>query len=425
MISRVKALALPRFMRNVAIVATGTAGAQAITLAFAPIITRLYGPETFGMFGTYMAILGMITPMAALTYPIAIVLPKSDTDAKNLARLSATLALLISTITAIVILVAGDWIALALGLEAIASFLLLIPIAMLFSAYQEILTQWLIRKKQFKISASVSVIKSLTINCSQVSVGWFYPMSVTLIVIATIGYAFHTALLWSGILNRETAHPNKDESTGTVRELAKRHRDFPLYRAPQVALNALTQSLPVLVLASMYGSATAGLFALTKSSLTAPANLIGTSFGNVFYPEAVELQGKYVDLHRFLLKTTVSLLFLAVIVFSPVLLLGPWIFAMIFGAEWEKAGEFGRWVSLWMVFSLAARPAINVIPVMCMQKSLLLFELIFFPIKIASLYLGVFLGDEIGAVALYCVSSCVFYIGLYLLIYLKIYQQTI
>jgi hypothetical protein len=36
-----------KFVRNVAVVASGTAGAQAITMAFSPIITRLYGPEAF------------------------------------------------------------------------------------------------------------------------------------------------------------------------------------------------------------------------------------------------------------------------------------------------------------------------------------------------------------------------------------------
>jgi len=44
-----------KFVRNVAIVATGTAGAQAITMAFSPINTRLYGPEAFGILGTFTA----------------------------------------------------------------------------------------------------------------------------------------------------------------------------------------------------------------------------------------------------------------------------------------------------------------------------------------------------------------------------------
>lgn len=59
MLNYAKRLTKSKFVRNVAIVATGTAGAQAITMAFAPIITRLYGPEAFGLLGTFMAILAI------------------------------------------------------------------------------------------------------------------------------------------------------------------------------------------------------------------------------------------------------------------------------------------------------------------------------------------------------------------------------
>src|SRR5690606_19830586 len=59
LLTRIKQLGQSKFVRNVAIVATGTAGAQAITMAFAPVITRLYGPEAFGLLGTFMAILGV------------------------------------------------------------------------------------------------------------------------------------------------------------------------------------------------------------------------------------------------------------------------------------------------------------------------------------------------------------------------------
>ena len=46
---------------------------KAITMAFSPVITRLYGPDAFGMLGTFTATLAVVTPSAALTYPIAIV----------------------------------------------------------------------------------------------------------------------------------------------------------------------------------------------------------------------------------------------------------------------------------------------------------------------------------------------------------------
>src|SRR5699024_12262382 len=81
------------FVKNVAIMATGTAGAQALNMILSPIITRLYGPEAFGVLSTFVALTSVIIPIAALSYPIAIVLPKNDKNAKRLIRLSLLITL--------------------------------------------------------------------------------------------------------------------------------------------------------------------------------------------------------------------------------------------------------------------------------------------------------------------------------------------
>lgn len=406
MIQHAKALTRSSFVRNVAIVATGTAGAQAISMAFAPVITRLYGPEAFGMLGTFMAILGVLTSIAALTYPIAIVLPKSDADAKGLAKLSAILALVIAAITAVVLLVAGGWIAEALSLGAIAGFLLLIPIAMVFSAYQQILTQWLIRKKQFKITARVAVIQALTINSAKAGVGWLHPVGAALIVIATVGQAIHAALLWSGIRSRETTHPNQDESTGTVRDLAKRHRDFPLYRAPQVALNALSQSLPILMLASFFGPAAAGFYTLGRTVMGVPSRLIGQSVANVFYPRITEAAHSGENLLKLLVRATSAMAAAGVVPFGVVVAFGPWLFSFVFGAEWVVAGEYARWLALWMYFEFLNRPSVAAIATLGLQGFFLLYEVVSVALRTIVIYIGfVVFKDDVLAVALFSVSG--------------------
>jgi O-antigen/teichoic acid export membrane protein len=422
LLTRIKQLGQSKFARNVAIVATGTAGAQAITMAFAPLITRLYGPEAFGLLGIYMAIITVLMPVAALTYPIAIVLAKTDADAKGIAKLSAILALSIAVMTSVLLLVAGDWIAEALSMQAVAGFMLLIPVAMLFAAFQQIFLQWLVRKKQFSTTARVAVMQALISNSAKAGVGLVHPVGAALIIIAAVAQGFHAALLWLGIRysKNKKALPQADQPTETIRELARRHRDFPAYRAPQVALNAFTQGLPVLVLASFFGPAAAGFFALTRSVLAAPAALIGQSVGSVFYPKAVDLYDKPAELKRVLLKATYSLIALGGLVFAPILIAGPWLFSLVFGSEWKEAGEFARWVTIWMVLSLAARPVISAIPVLGLQKTFLVFEIIFLPLKFLSLYLGVFLDEPAISVALYSVISSAFYVLLFLLVCKKI-----
>jgi O-antigen/teichoic acid export membrane protein len=383
-------------------------------MAFAPLITRLYGPEAFGMLGTFMAVVAVLAPVAALAYTIAIVLPKSDADAKTLAKLSVGLAIVVASITALALLIGGDWIAQALSLEDISNFLLLIPIAMLFSAYQQILNQWLIRKMQFKITARVALLQAIMVNSAKVGVGLFHPVGAALVIIAVIGRAFHPLLLWWGLKNRAEACPRpEDEPTGSVKELATRHCDFPMYRAPQSGLNALSESLPVLILSVGFGPLIAGFFALTKSVLTAPVSLVAQSVGNVFYPKAVELRGSPKRLRSALIKSTGVLILIGSFMFMPVIVAGPWLFSLIFGFEWEKAGQFAQWVSIWMITSLAARPTISMIPVLNIQKEFLVFEIIFLPIAALSLYFGIHMNDAIISVITYCMVSSVFYVALF------------
>src|SRR5699024_10608796 len=154
-----KRLIKSRFVRNVAIMATGTAGAQAVTMALSPIITRLYGPEAFGIMGTFTALTRIIIPVAALTYPIAIVLPKSDINAKRLIKLSLYITFIIAVLITIVLLFFNNSIVEVFQIQEISSFLYLIPLVIIFAGIVQVLEQWLIRTNQFSINAKVSFLQ--------------------------------------------------------------------------------------------------------------------------------------------------------------------------------------------------------------------------------------------------------------------------
>src|SRR5690625_1030347 len=93
-----------QLVRNVILLASETAMTQVIVMILSPIITRLYGPEAFGLMGTFMAVVSIVAPIAALTYPIAIVLPKRDQDAKGLIRLSLVITTIVSIISLVILL---------------------------------------------------------------------------------------------------------------------------------------------------------------------------------------------------------------------------------------------------------------------------------------------------------------------------------
>jgi len=66
------------------IVMSGTALAQIIGFALTPIISRLFTPADFGIFGSFSAIVGVVLAGITLDYSQAIMLPKEKNDALDL-----------------------------------------------------------------------------------------------------------------------------------------------------------------------------------------------------------------------------------------------------------------------------------------------------------------------------------------------------
>lgn len=397
-------LARSRFARNVATVASGTAAAQAITMAFSPVITRLYGPAAFGVFGTFTAVMAVTTLLAALSYPIAIVLPESDGDALGLARLSLLVAAATSALVALLLALFGGPITALLELEAIGALVFLLPVAMLFAASGAVVTQWVIRKRLFELKAKVDVAQSLLVNGAKAGIGLFHPVAAVLVVAASLGYLLQAVLLLAGIRIRGGAGEagRRSAPSSSLWTLAKRHRDFPLYRAPQSFLNATTQSLPIVMLASLFGPAPAGFYTLGRMVLRAPTGLIAGSVMSVFYPrvnEAVLAGQSASDLIR---RASGALALVGLVPFGAVAVAGPWLFALVFGAEWVVAGEYARWLAIWSYVGLINRPSVAAIPVLSLQGHFLVYEMVSIVVRVAALAAGFFVfASDMAAVALF------------------------
>lgn len=80
---------LPRnyFARGVSILVSGTAAAQALTVLAAPLLTRLYSPDDFGLLAVYASLLSLIMVVSSLRYKLAIRLPEDDGEAANVAAI--------------------------------------------------------------------------------------------------------------------------------------------------------------------------------------------------------------------------------------------------------------------------------------------------------------------------------------------------
>jgi len=103
------------FARGVSVLVGGTAGAQVLTVLAAPLLTRLYSPEDFGLLAVSASLLALIGVISSLRYELAIPLPEA-----NVAALSLILVGLRALLTGVLVWQLGAAIADLLGVPALA-----------------------------------------------------------------------------------------------------------------------------------------------------------------------------------------------------------------------------------------------------------------------------------------------------------------
>ncbi|MBT2133567.1 oligosaccharide flippase family protein [Croceibacterium sp. LX-88] len=400
--------------RSVFAVASGTAAAQAVAFAFSPLITRIYGPEAFGLQAVFLSLISILGPAISLRYPMAIIVADDETDAQYLGRLSLMIAFVLSCLVGLALWIARGAILALLGAEALGSLIWFLPLALFFTACQDVSEYRTARLNNFRVFGVVTVVQACLTNLARVLGGLAAPVAGILVAVTSIAPSVQVALLSFGIRSRRIAKPPL--GLHRARGLLRKHRDFPIYRVPTDVLNAASQSVPVILLTTLFSPVAAGLYSLTRSVLGLPLHLIGMSTGNVLYARFAELDRDGKALTPLLLKTTAHLL----IVF-PIIALIAWFappaFALMFGEEWREAGYYAQWMSLWVGFSISNIPSIRLAPVIKAQNLLLIMNIAILVIRVLAM-VGTYWsgGGEMAAIAAFSLVSLFANAGLILAI---------
>lgn len=403
-----------KFVRNVFAVATGIAAAQAISLAFMPFLTRLYGPEAFGALAAFTAILNIITPLATLGYANAIVMPKTQEGANAVARLSLVSAVIASSVALIVIYAFQEQLASLAGLSSEPNLLYLIPTSLVLVALLSVANQAAIREGLFKAKSSSYVASTFIMNLGKLGAGYISATGITLIIFLIISNLINYTMLMARVPKVGAFDFRQWFGISGIRKAAFEHKDFAIYRLPQSMLNAAAVGLPVILLTNYYGSSAAGYYSLTTLILGAPVLLLGQSVGEVFYPKITNaIRQQASNSLQLVIKATLALGGVAIIPFGTVMLFGPDLFAFAFGEQWKTAGEYAQWIAPWLACVLATRGILAAFPILNLQSYLLVQEVFSIILRSLALIVGLkYYQSDLIAIALFSVVGIMLMLGL-------------
>ena len=166
------------FIRNVAVLTGGRAGAQMISFLLTPVIARLFTPDNYGFVALLFVVSQLIGDISTLNYHRAVVIPKTvEKSARILALSKVVLAIF-------VLLLLLVW----LGLEVmgigipysgtLGAWVWVIPLVVGIIGMGNIRAMALTRSKEFGVIAKAGIGQALATTGSRIGLGILFGSTV-------------------------------------------------------------------------------------------------------------------------------------------------------------------------------------------------------------------------------------------------------
>ena len=397
------------FKGDVLRLASGTGIAQLIALLAAPLITRLYSPEDFGVAALFVSFTAVLSVLACMRYEMSIILPEQDREAANLFALSIAFAVLIAALASLFVALAGASVLSWMRIPEFAPYLWLIPLIVLMNGVTTALSYWNTRTRRFTFVSISRVTSSLANISTSLGVGIAGHASGGALIVASIGGQAVATSVLGGQIWRDNGRFIVNSLTW--REMwagLKRYHRFPLFSSWAALLNTASWQLPVLLLGMFFSPAVAGFYALGFRLIQMPMNLVGAAIGQVFFQRGASAKNDG-QLGRLVETLFERLLILGLLPTLLLMLFGRDLFSLVFGEGWAEAGVYAQILAPWALLWFISSPFGSVYMILEKQKEELGMQSLIFVARLIALTLGGLSGNPRLAILLLMLGGLLSY----------------
>ena len=329
------------YLRDVLLQASGNSAAQVLGIAAMPLLTRLYAPSDFAALNLFTQLVAGLAILMTLRFEYLVMLPAEQSESDSVLRRTIWMgAVHVLWLTPLLWILPGRW-AWLLSQGAIADWLWLAPISAFAVSLAVGFQQAVQRRGDFRASAmSEFVGRSAYVACA---------MAGSLALPSIVGLMASTLvnggakLVWLISAGSEFARmwlqPNRAPIAKSIRRMA-------VSTSVSNLISLLSGMAPMIFIADRYGANALGQYGLVVSTLYLPSVLLGQAIGQVYYQRACRLNGDGVPFTDLVITTSLNLAKVGVPLYALIALLAPLFYPIVFGAEWDSAGELARWLCI-------------------------------------------------------------------------------
>lgn len=262
---------------------TGYVGAQLISFAFYPVLTRIYTPQDFGVFGVFNSIVQLLAIYATGQFHFGMLSKKEDVNVRELFSLSLILNFFSCSILLVIFLSLYIW----KDLEAIYLF---VPFSVFLYGTMEINKNWSVVRDILGKKGVYININRLTSNISKL----FGSSSFTLVwseIIANLVGAF--------LFFRHSIKDLEIRSTlKNFKRIAIENKHYPLFFTFYVLSQVLSSEAVTLYLKRFLSEHEVGIFFLANKLFVQTALIVSTSLSLAFNHLLIQDQEKRLTIYK-------------------------------------------------------------------------------------------------------------------------------
>ncbi len=396
---------------NVLFLFSGNSIAQIIPILTYPILTRIYTPEAFGIFGVYLSILSIVSVILHLRLELAIPLAKDDEEMTYLIKIGVFTSMMISAIFFFMALAIRNYF--YKDTDDMHLWLPIIGLNLFIYSFYLPFRYLAVHRKLFKSISIYDASLSLTTVILRIGLG-YTATGLNGLILAHIVASTTCIVLFLLIIKKEIRVLfNNSFKIKKAKFYLRKHKGFPLFNSFHALSNSLASNVPYLIISFFFGKDLAGCYTLSTAILLKPVRVVANSLNAVFYQKHSENLRNGIKSYNFFKKSTLFLGAVSLPLFIVVLFLKSSFFDLLLGDEWGNVSTTVHILLPWAFMVLVSSPISFVPNSTNNQKKYLVYNLVYSFIRISALFAGVALSSYFVSITAYSIAGA-FFLGFYL-----------
>lgn len=394
---------LGAFQLHMLVQTLGTSLSQIILVLASPILTRLFGPEEFGIYGLVFSISTLLAIVITFRVDHGIIIAPSDKQAKDV----AILALFLGLIGTVICSVAGLAVAVALyGMDGthLLVWALFGPAVGFLTAANRTLTLYSNRLKHFSLVSYARLAQSLTFAVGASAIGYLSFNTYGLIYGLLIGNLVFVLMLGRNLL------PLHRIGRFHALEIIRSNRNFIKFSLPADLVNTLASRMPFVLFPIFFGLQETGFLSLAYQVIATPSRFVGKAIGEVFYSHAAREYEKSGTCWGSAKKVAWILALLGVPGFTFLFVFAEPLFTLVFGSQWTDSAHYTRILAPMLVINFVVSPLSVVFYITGRQKDDFLWQIALLGATSLACCVGIWVGGAAGSLTALSASGSVLYL---------------